>query len=145
MIYDKIENIDLYNIDKDAVEFIKNLTPDIECKKHMINDNVYANVQEYHTKELGYFEAHKDYIDIQILLSGEEIIEYTSIDGLKVKDEYNPQKDIVFYFDGNNTITPIKLEKGLFTVLYPHEAHKPQMMFNVSQNVKKVVVKIKTV
>lgn len=32
MIYDKIENIDLYKLDKNAVEFIKNLTPDIECK-----------------------------------------------------------------------------------------------------------------
>lgn len=145
MIYDKIVNIDLYSIDKDAAAFIKALTPDIECKKHVINDNVYANVQEYNTKEIGYFEAHKNYIDIQILLKGEEIIEYTSVENLKVKDEYDPQKDIAFYFDTNNTVMPIKLEKGLFTVLYPHEAHKPQMIYNELQNVKKVVVKIKTV
>ena len=143
MIYDKIENIDLYKLDKNAVEFIKNLTPDIECKKHIITENVYANVEEYKTKEQGFFEAHKNYIDIQILLSGEEIIEYTPLDGLKTKEEYNPSRDIAFYFDGTNHVLPIKLLPGFFTVLYPHDAHKPQIISNSAQIVKKVVVKVK--
>ena len=55
MIYDKIDNIDLYNLDKDAVNFIKNLKSDIECKKYILNDNVYTNVEEYNTKESGFF------------------------------------------------------------------------------------------
>lgn len=85
MIYDKIENIDLYKLDKNAVEFIKNLTPDIECKKHIITENVYANVEEYKTKEQGFFEAHKNYIDIQILLSGEETLNIHRLTVLKQK------------------------------------------------------------
>ena len=96
MIYDKIENIDIYNIDKIAVDFIKNLTPDIECKKHILSDNIYANVEEYTTKDVGYFEAHKDYLDIQILLSGEEIIEYTPLVGLSVKESYD--KVVILHF-----------------------------------------------
>ena len=143
MIYDKIENIDLYKLDKNAVEFIKNLTPDIECKKHIITENVYANIEEYKTKEQGFFEAHKDYIDIQILLSGEEIIEYTPLDGLKIKEDYNPFRDIAFYFDGTNPVLPIKLIPGFFSVLYPNDAHKPQIISSSSQIVKKVIVKIK--
>ena len=74
MIYDKIENIDLYNIDESAVEFIKNLTGDEECKRYEISDKIYANIEEYQTKENGYFEAHQKYADIQLLLAGEEII-----------------------------------------------------------------------
>lgn len=143
MIYDKIENIDFYNLDKKAVEFIKGLTPDIECKKHIINENIYANVEEYTTKEQGFFEAHKDYIDIQILLSGEEIIEYTPLEGLKTKEEYNPSRDIAFYFDGNKPVLPLELMPGFFTVLYPQDAHKPQIISSSAQIVKKVVVKIK--
>ena len=143
MIYDKIENIDIYNIDKIAVDFIKNLTPDIECKKHILSDNIYANVEEYTTKDVGYFEAHKDYLDIQILLSGEEIIEYTPLEGLSVKESYDKSRDIAFYYDDKNYVTPIKLEEGLFTVLYPQDAHKPQLKYITNQKVKKVVVKIK--
>ncbi len=142
MIYDGISNIDLYNLPKIAVDFIKNLTPDIECKKYILDERIYANVEEYTTKEVGYFEAHKKYIDVQLLLKGEEIIEHTKVDGLKIKDEYDPTRDIEFFFDGSSVITPIRLQQGLFTVLYPHEAHKPQIKFNTPQKVKKVVVKI---
>ncbi len=143
MIFDEIKNIDLYNLDKKAVNFIRNLTPDIECKKHIIDENIYANVEEYSTKESGFFEAHKKYIDIQLLLMGEEVLEYTPLDGLKVKEDYNTEKDIAFYFDGDKPITKLKLEKGFFTVLYPTDAHKPQLKFSSPQKVKKVVVKIK--
>ena len=143
MIYDRIENIDTYKLDSVAVEFIKNLSSDIECKKHILSDNIYANVEEYTTKDVGYFEAHRDYLDIQILLSGEEIIEYTPLIGLKTKDEYDKTRDIEFFFDGESQITPIKLQKGLFTVLYPQDAHKPQLKFKSNMPVKKVVVKVK--
>ena len=112
MIYDKIENIDLYNLDSDAVNFIKNLKSDIECKKHILNDNVYTNVEEYNTKESGFFEAHKNYIDIQL-------------------------------FDGKNPVIPLILKPDFFAVLFPQDAHKPQLTYQTEQKVKKVVVKIK--
>ena len=143
MIYDKIENIDLYNLDSDAVNFIKNLKSDIECKKHILNDNVYANVEEYNTKESGFFEAHKKYIDVQLLLTGEEILEYTNLTGLNIKTDYDDTRDIEFYYDGDNPKIPILLKSGFFAVLYPADAHKPQLMYKTNQKVKKVVVKIK--
>ena len=143
MIYDRIENIDTYNLDKVAVDFIKNLSSDIECKKYILSENVYANVEEYSTKNEGYFEAHREYLDIQILLSGEEIIEYTSLNGLEVKDVYDLARDIEFYHDGNNPIIPLKLETGIFAVLYPQDAHKPQLKYETCGKVKKVVVKVK--
>jgi len=35
------------------------------------------------------------------------------------------------------------LLKGKFALLYPHEAHKPQLQYeNISEQVKKVVIKI---
>ena len=143
MIYDKIENIDLYKLDSDAVNFIKNLKSDIECKKHILNDNVYANVEEYNTKESGFFEAHKNYIDIQLLLSGEERLEYTNLEGLNVQTQYDESRDIEFYFDGKNPVIPLILKPDFFAVLFPQDAHKPQLTYQTEQKVKKVVVKIK--
>lgn len=142
MIYDKIENIDLYNIDKSAVEFIKNLTGDEECKRYEISDKIYANIEEYRTKECGYFEAHQKYADIQLLLTGEETIEYTSLDGLEIKDAYNAERDIAFFYDGTNPVIKLPLKKGFFALLNPEEAHKPQLISSASCKVKKVVVKI---
>ena len=144
MIYDEIKNIDLYNLDKHAVNFIKNLTTDIECKKYILNDNVYANIEEYQTKESGFFEAHKKYIDIQLLLKGEEIIEYTPLENLKIKENYDSLKDIAFYYDGTLPVIKLKMQPNFFTVLYPTDAHKPQLKISDAQKVKKVVVKIKT-
>ncbi len=144
MIYDEIKNIDLYNLDKHAVNFIKNLTTDIECKKYILNDNVYANIEEYQTKESGFFEAHKKYIDIQLLLKGEEIIEYTPLENLKIKENYDSLKDIAFYYDVTLPVIKLKMQPNFFTVLYPTDAHKPQLKISDAQKVKKVVVKIKT-
>lgn len=143
MIYDRIENLAAYGFDKTVTDFISNLTSDTECKKYILNDNIYVNVEEYTTKESGYFEAHRKYLDIQLLLEGEEIIEYTPLYGLKTKDKYDEGRDIEFFFDGNNTITPVKLENGLFAVFYPQDAHKPQLKFQNCRKVKKAVVKIK--
>lgn len=143
MIYDELCNIDKYNLNNEAVEFIKNLTKEIECKKYIINDDIYANIEEYTTKDTGLFEAHKKYIDIQLLLSGEEIIEYTPLMGLKEKIAYDANKDIAFYNDGEKPIIKLKLVPGFFTVLYPQDAHKPQLFTDSRQSVKKVVVKIK--
>ena len=143
MIYDKIENLKLYNIDKSVIDFINDITSDKECGRYDISKVIYANIEEYSTKEYGYFEAHKNYIDIQLLLEGEEIIEYTPLEGLQVKDEYNTSRDIAFYYDGENQILKLPLKKGFFAVLYPHEAHKPQLISTTQQKVKKVVVKIK--
>lgn len=143
MIFDRIEKIDNYDIDKTAVEFIKTLSIDTECKKYILSENVYANVEEYITKESGFFEAHKDYIDIQLLLTGEEQIQVTDKDALEIKEEYDSNRDIAFFYDGDSNVTNITLSKGWFAILYPHEAHKPQLTFKETQKVKKVVVKIK--
>ena len=60
---------------------------------------------------------------------------------VEIDNEYN--EELEFFFDDKRDVQSIKLEPGVFTVLYPHEAHKPQMNFRGCENVKKVVVKIK--
>ncbi len=146
MIIDKIENISMYkNIPNNVVEFISSLNKDIQLGKHILSDDVYVNVEEYATKsvDIGKFESHKDYIDIQILLSGEEKIYITSKAPLTVLEPYNPTRDIEFYSEDITSYPYVTLDGTNFVMLFPHEAHAPQIALKNPQKVLKVVAKIK--
>lgn len=58
-------------------------------------EDIYANVIEYDTvpaveKEL---EAHRDYYDVQFIVSGEELLQYASCDGLATAQPYDAKDD----------------------------------------------------
>ena len=145
MIFDRLENLRQYDIVSDKIlEFLFNLDENTPNGRYEIDDNAYANIEEYNTKapENCYFEAHQKYIDIQMLLKGEERLDCRSIKGLTVKEEYNEERDIIF-FNEQETASSVKLSDDYFALLLPHDAHKPQMSINNQpQNVKKVVVKV---
>ena len=145
MIFDKIENIRQYDIVSDKIiEFLFNLNENTPNGRYEIDDRAYANIEEYNTKshENCSFEAHKRYIDIQILLKGEERLDFRHTEGLTIKEAYNDEKDIMF-FEDKETIGTVKLTDGYFAMLFPHDAHRPQMNSSeVSKCVKKVVIKI---
>lgn len=147
MIFDKLNNISLYkNIPGLVIDFVNNLDSEIELGKHILSDEIYVNVETYSTRTLNNarFESHQNYIDIQILLQGEELIYTAESDKLNVESPYNPEKDITFYSDNLNKRHNFKLDGSNFVMLYPHEAHAPQVAINdESKNVLKVVVKIK--
>lgn len=146
MIVDKLENIESYpQIPTHAVEFIKKLTKNIECKRYEISETDYVNVETYSTKahENCFFEAHKNYADIQILLSGIERLDYTEIANLKIKTPYDESRDIAFYENTVNETCNVTLDGTNFVLIFPNEAHRPQMNFETSIDVKKAVVKIR--
>lgn len=99
MIFDKIENLRQYDIVSDKIlDFLFNIDENTPVGRYEIDEQSYANIEEYNTKahENCFFEAHKKYIDIQLLLKGEERLDFTSIEGLAPREDYNPEKDIVF-------------------------------------------------
>lgn len=114
-------------------------------KKGRINlsEDVYVSYNEYTTKnsEQAFYESHKQYIDIQYVISGEEHIALTHNIDIPVKKEYNPNKDITFYdFDGGNLLlaTPER-----YFIFFPEDLHKPSLKTSENSIVKKIVVKIK--
>ncbi|MBP3924763.1 YhcH/YjgK/YiaL family protein [bacterium] len=146
MIYDKLCNIGKYpNIKKEAVDFIKNLDISIPSGRVEIAEGIYANIEEYSLKNFDdtKMEAHKDYIDIQILLKGYERIDFTDVSDLKINIPYDEKRDIMFLSNPEKYNT-IYLDGENFALIYPHEAHRPQISPDEKCNVvKKVVVKIK--
>lgn len=147
MIVDKIENMEIYKkldpkIAK-AFDYIKNTDfSKTENGRYEIDENIFAIVQEYASKDLGEnkLEAHRVYTDIQYIAEGCEKIGYDSLDGLTVYEEYDEKRDILFYKEQGELIT---LNKGMFAVFFPTDAHMPGICVNEAVQVKKVVVKIK--
>ncbi|MBD5401849.1 DUF386 domain-containing protein [bacterium] len=147
MIIDNLKNISKYkDIPIEVVTFIESIDSTIKCGKHIISDDVYANVEEYTTKIIdnGKFESHRNYIDIQLLLSGMERIYVREVQGLNTEIPYSLERDIEFYSDNIANSDFVTLNGNNFVMLYPHEAHAPQIALDeLSTKVLKVVVKVK--
>ena len=146
MIIDKIENIDKYSqIPEYVVNFIKGLSEDTENMRYDLIDEDFVNVETYTTKLLedAKFESHNRYIDIQLLLNGEERIYITSRDELDEISQYNVERDITFYKNDIKNADYVTLDCSNFVLIYPYEAHAPQVALNNTKMVKKAVVKIR--
>ena len=116
MIYDKIENIDKYaEIPEFAVKFIEGLSEDIATGRYELGGENYANVECYTTKshDICKPEAHKKYIDIQLLLSGHELLQFTGVDELKISEEYDKNRDIMFFKKPEYPLNTVMLVKGV--------------------------------
>ena len=146
MIYDDLKNLKDYKaVPIEVLNFISNLNVNMPDGRYGISDRIYANIESYNTKNLldAKLEAHKKYIDLQFLLKGEERINYANIDGLTIINEYNPDKDILFYKTPLSGVGRLYLNKKKFAIFYPQDAHAPQINSgDLSNQVKKVVVKI---
>ncbi len=84
-------------------------------------------------------EAHKNYLDIQLLLEGSERIGWKALEDAEVVEApYNKDNDIVFYADKSDSY--IQLKPGQFAVIFPEDLHAP----GVSEGaLHKVVAKVK--
>lgn len=149
MIYDKIDNLETYaKISEDirlGLEYLRDLMPEVEIGTYVLSPRVKAIVSEYTTKEVNEkgYEAHKEYIDIQYLVSGEEKIGFVPLEYLKETKAYNAEKDVAFYEGIDVKPQELLLGNGYFAILYPQDGHMPQLWVDGPGTVKKVVLKVK--
>ena len=105
-------------------------------------DRLFALTQSYETQPAqdGKLETHRQYIDIQFIISGEEYIGYAPLDGLHLACPFNTEKDICFHHGDAAGFT--RLTAGMFAVFFPYDAHLPGRHFTAPARVKKVVLKV---
>jgi len=99
----------------------------------MLTDKPGKNVED------AKLEVHDSYIDIQILLRGQETMGY--LDRRFCKDEhshYDEVKDIAFYNDAPEVF--FTLEPGNMVIFFPYDAHAPMIG---SDAIRKIIVKVK--
>ncbi|MGYP000000043397 len=87
-------------------------------------------------------ELHEQYIDIQLLLNGEERILFGMAGTARQCEEFHHEDDYQLCSAIENEQT-INLKPGMFAVFMPGEPHKPGCVVGEPGEIKKVVVKVK--
>lgn len=151
MIVDHISNWKEYALGEaweKAFGFLESLSVDAEEKEYLIDgDAVFARVMSYATKEetdpTAVLEAHRKYVDIQMALVYSERIAVYPTHTLQTKDGYLPERDVEFFKYQGSAKLQLSMYPGTFAVLFPQDAHMPQLFSeSPGATVKKVVVKV---
>ncbi|WP_171922530.1 YhcH/YjgK/YiaL family protein [Salmonella bongori] len=86
-------------------------------------------------------EYHARYLDIQIVLQGQEGMTFSTQPAGTPHTDWLADKDIAFLAEGAQEKTVI-LSEGDFVVFYPGEVHKPLCAVGAPAKVRKAVVKM---
>ncbi len=141
---DKEEDSSLEDKCMEAVDYLTKLNADnLSLGRHDVNEGFFYNVIEYDTtNEVDKpYESHRMHVDIQLLLSGEEIMQIVDIDRLHVKTQYDSIKDTTLYIPSKNAAS-IVLRPGSVLLLYPKDAHRSMSLCANSSRVVKIVGKL---
>ena len=103
---------------------------------------IFVNIMEYETvkPEDRFWEAHREYLDVHLMLEGTERIDLNFIQNMDVK-EYAAQDDFL-PMDGDKNGSVI-LKPGDFLVCYPTDAHRTAVAADKQENIKKAIFKVK--
>lgn len=151
MILDNMKNAPLYEAvhPKFAAAFAfieKAVAEDLPVGKYELDGKeLYAMVQEYNTKLTAdaKFEGHRNYIDIQFMVAGAEIMKWADIAKMTENVPYNPEKDCQFYAPIEDAAAGI-VGAGEYAIFFPHDIHMPCVSLKETPApVKKIVVKVK--
>lgn len=85
-------------------------------------------------------EAHRNYLDIQYIVKGWEVMGWAPLETLTLSGEFNTAKDKGMYAGVNDTIL---IREGYCYVVYPEDAHAPGKHLDQPGEFVKLVVKLK--
>jgi YhcH/YjgK/YiaL family protein len=92
------------------------------------------------TREAARLECHRKYIDIQLVLEGDEEMGWKPLaDCLNPVSDYSAEKDIQFFHDAPASWVAVPPEH--FTIFFPEDAHAP-LVARQGGMIRKVIFKI---
>lgn len=149
MIIDQLHNASLYSSINsrigNALSFLKgNPISEWPAGRYEIPiSGMYLLIQQYNTykQDKMFWEAHRDHIDVQYIIDGEETMGYAPVSELTVTGDFLDTKDVLV-LEGNGKLF-FTMQKGDFVVFYPQDAHMPCLTLREPEMVKKAVVKIR--
>lgn len=126
-----------------AICFIQNLLPNALSmgRNEIDGEEVYVNRFDYETKPQNelLFESHHRYVDVHLLLSGEERILCASV-GELTQVEVDAAADYVGLRGCEQASFHMTDEDVL--IVFPHEAHKVKCIAEATSRVQKAVIKV---
>lgn len=104
-------------------------------------DDLFVNIVEYETTDVEnrFWEAHRKYLDLHLMLDGQEQIDINFIGNMNEKEFV--EKDDFLPLEGDKNGHVI-LEKDDFLICYPNDAHRTAVKVGDSQKIKKAIFKI---
>ncbi|MGU3415682.1 YhcH/YjgK/YiaL family protein [Enterobacteriaceae bacterium C34A] len=131
---------------REAIEHVKaHVTDATPLGKHDIDGNrLFYLISEDSTEPFAdrRAEYHAKYLDIQIILKGQEGMTFSTLPAGKPDTDWLADKDIAFLPEGVQEKTVV-LSEGDFVVFYPGEVHKPLCAVGKPAKVRKAVVKMR--
>lgn len=112
--------------------------------RHEINDRAYAMIDKSASlaPEKVEFEAHRKYIDVHYMISGQVTTGFAPIENLKLHTPYDEKSEAAMYFVPAS-YTKVKLYPGHFAVFLPGGGHMPNCHLDGVHELHKVVVKVR--
>ena len=108
-----------------------------------LGQGVFAIEACYSTKPRaeGFFESHRSYIDVQVVVAGEEAMEVEDISRLSVTAAYDAERDLIKYAD-TSMASRLTMRAGDVALFYPSDGHMPSLQLGGPGLVRKTVVKV---
>ncbi len=153
MIYDAINNAKAYaalgeGIQR-VIEAAAAYTPEnyTTGQVKLNGDDVYMNLAAYNTHafEDGLFEAHRQYLDVMVIIEGTELVYVKHTPSLQnITMEYDSEGDALLAKERQDgDMSEILLYPGTFLVLFPDDAHAPGCNYREVSSVKKIIGKVR--
>ena len=113
-----------------------------ETRVELKGSDVYATRFTYETvpPEESFFEAHRKYLDIHIMLEGSERVEIAPPEKLTEFDRVEANDFYAYRGEGDYKLV---LSPGDFLVVFPGDAHRIKMQADSPETVTKAVFKIR--
>jgi YhcH/YjgK/YiaL family protein len=120
---------------------------DVEAgvKVEFAGDKLFARTMRQDTGDRDAFrwETHREYVDLQYIVGGGEIIEWSAAAKLNPDVPYDASTDFQFYAPAPAQAL-LTMADGLFVFLFPEDGHKPLVADGSNGSVHKIIAKIHT-
>ncbi|HUL52234.1 MAG TPA: YhcH/YjgK/YiaL family protein [Opitutaceae bacterium] len=111
--------------------------------RHELGGGAHAIEMAYETKRRpeAFFETHRKFIDVQVMVAGEELMEVAPAARLTVVQAYEASRDLTKYAD-TDAASVLRARAADVAVFWPEDAHMPALAVKRPQLVRKTVVKV---
>lgn len=148
MIFGNIQNLEEYPFLEEQIQecFAYAKEHDLasyEKGSHEIDgERLFVNVVEYTTTTASerFWEAHRQYLDLHLMLHGTEQIDLNFIENMDLKEFV--EKDDFLPMEGEKNGSVI-LRDGDFLICYPSDGHRTAVAVDEPEAIKKAIFKIR--
>ena len=130
---------------REVLAFTAAATPDLPAGEQPLRgEDLFVRILDFTTgpREGAVLESHRKYTDVHVVLQGGELIRIWPSATLVPRQEYDADRDVIFYEPPAEAPAILDLRPGHFVVLQPPDAHMPAIAAAAPARIRKLVFKV---